>query len=698
MSSAIEASQRAAIIFVHDSAVIDNYLHFYLQGLREVAGDIFIVTRPASAPVEGLEEYGRLLSLPGKVAEKLSSGDWGLGNGPAWAWALARALQGDKSAAAKPWQELICTSDQVFGPLVPLREALEKMAERAADLWELTARSGPSDFLVLRRSAWESPDFLDRLAADPSPQAWQDFGLRHELFIDRPQLRFHTPDPLLFGGRELYTGARCPLLSRRAFCREAWEILDQSLGDASAQLWAGAAELTQVAAQELAAGDSAVTAAQEKATPAPAENAAQDCANQDFTAQDSSAPNPAPRASFDMDLAWANLLRTQPLDRLVANLQLSLVLPAGGQARGAASALSTPPATPGSSGILTNQPAAPSQPAASPLAAEQIALVFHVYFPDLIDTCLTAARSMPPGSHLIFTTDTTEKAQALRRALQDQNFEATYPCQVRQIPNQGRDVSALLVGARDILDRFELVCFMHDKKVGQLRPGSKGEGFARQCFDLLASPTFVGHVIATFAAQPCLGLAMPLPPSHAEYFPVFTHRWGPNFQITKDLLERLGLSAVPLDNAREVIAPLGTMFWLRPPALRPLFEAGWDYADFPPEPNQVDGTFLHAIERAYCYVAQSQGYASAWLHSDAFAGQQLLTLSRYTMDLTAMASRWVWPAPFRVMSRYLTDRFFPIRALRPALRAWFLQRPDSALTGLVQGLYRRLKALVSKSR
>ena len=79
---------------------------------------------------------------------------------------------------------------------------------------------------------------------------------------------------------------------------------------------------------------------------------------------------------------------------------------------------------------------------------------------------------------------------------------------------------------------------------------------------------------------------------------------GAELRSHEDAPERLNLS-VPLDAHKEVIAPLGTIFWFRPAALKPLFDHDWQWEDFPPEPNDIDGTILHAIERAYGYVAQA---------------------------------------------------------------------------------------------
>ncbi len=46
--------------------------------------------------------------------------------------------------------------------------------------------------------------------------------------------------------------------------------------------------------------------------------------------------------------------------------------------------------------------------------------------------------------------------------------------------------------------------------------------------------------------------------------------------------------------------------WFRSSALRPLFEANLDWADFPAEDSQKNGTLAHVIERLFFYVAHHQ--------------------------------------------------------------------------------------------
>lgn len=73
---------------------------------------------------------------------------------------------------------------------------------------------------------------------------------------------------------------------------------------------------------------------------------------------------------------------------------------------------------------------------------------------------------------------------------------------------------------------------------------------------------------------------------------------------------RMGL-ALPLPDYLDF--PLGTMFWARAAALKPLAELGLTPDDYPEEPLPDDGTILHAIERLMPSIAHHAGFQTAGL-------------------------------------------------------------------------------------
>lgn len=255
---------------------------------------------------------------------------------------------------------------------------------------------------------------------------------------------------------------------------------------------------------------------------------------------------------------------------------------------------------------------------------ERIALMMHLYFPDLIDKSLRYACSMPKGCDIFITVPDEKMNDLVTEALS--KLSQFRKKTVITIENRGRDVSSLLVGCAPYVYDYDIVCFMHDKKTKQIKPYAQGEGFSYKCFENnLGSKEYVENILYTFESNPRLGMLMPPPPNHGPWWNVLGCEWFGNFDNTEKLADKLKLRC-PIERDREPISPLGTMFWFRPEAMKKLFDYGWKYEDFPKEPNDYDGTILHAVERIYGYVVQDSGHYCAWTMTDDFSRIELTNL------------------------------------------------------------------------
>ncbi len=304
---------------------------------------------------------------------------------------------------------------------------------------------------------------------------------------------------------------------------------------------------------------------------------------------------------FDMDMFWENLLRLENMADLKKNLQLNYFLP-------------------------QDQSDYPDET----VSEKKLALVMHMYFPDLIDECFEYAQNMPANTDVYITTNTEEKKQKIYERFKD------LPChklEITLVGNKGRDVAPFLVEMQDKYMNYDYICKLHDKKVGQLKPGTVGAAFAYRCNkNMLASRNFVKNVIKTFDENPHLGMLMPPPPNHAQYYIALGLEWGMNFDVTKELADKLGLH-VNMNKKKEPISPLGGVFWFRPQALKILFDKGWSYDEFAPEPIGEDGQLVHGIERIYGFCVQNEGYYPAWLMNTAAAGMEVTNLHYMLREL-----------------------------------------------------------------
>ncbi len=297
---------------------------------------------------------------------------------------------------------------------------------------------------------------------------------------------------------------------------------------------------------------------------------------------------------YDVNLIWDNILRLENQADIKKNMQLNYILDS-------------------KHGTDISEV----------LKKKRVALVLHFYFEDLAEYCLHYVKSMPKEADIYVTVGSEKKKKIIEETFSvlENNVK------VILIENRGRDVSALLVGTKDFIMDYDYVCFVHDKKVTQLSPQTVGAGFSYKCFEnLLPTKEFVQNVIRTFEENPRAGLLTPPPPNHGDYYITLGLEWGMNYDVTVELAEKLGIT-VPIDEKKEPIAPLGTMFWFRPKALKLLFDQDWEYKDFPAEPNKIDGTLLHAVERIYSYVVQQEGYYPAWIFSEKGAQIEVTNLN-----------------------------------------------------------------------
>lgn len=305
---------------------------------------------------------------------------------------------------------------------------------------------------------------------------------------------------------------------------------------------------------------------------------------------------------YDVKMIWQNILRTCNQADIAKNMHMNYVI---------------------SSTSINNDEID------TILKEQKIALIMHLYFPDLLEDSLKWASAMPAETDVYITTNTKEKKQEIEKVFKQLQCNRL---EVRIIENRGRDVSSLLVGVKDVIDQYDYACFVHDKKTAQLKPGSVGEGFAYKCFkNTLYNKIFVKNVIGLFIDNPNLGILSPPIPNHGDFFPSIGCEWTTNFNNTENLAKKIGIT-VPMSEEKEHLAPLGTMFWFRPKAMKPLYDYDWTYTDFPPEPNSTDGSLLHAVERLYPFAVQQAGFYPAVVMADEYARIELTNLNHYVRN------------------------------------------------------------------
>jgi lipopolysaccharide biosynthesis protein len=237
----------------------------------------------------------------------------------------------------------------------------------------------------------------------------------------------------------------------------------------------------------------------------------------------------------------------------------------------------------------------------------KIAVLAHAYYPDMLGELMQHANQIPVAYDVFLTTPTLEKKRELEQAIQrlPKNVRASFR-EVRVVPNRGRDVSAHLIGLRDVVltGGYDYVCRLHSKRSPQDAVGM-ARHFKEHLFEnLLGSKAYVSQLLALFESDPSMGMAIP-PIIHIGY-PTLGHAWFTNRPGAERWAKKLGIT-IPFDDYTPVAA-YGSMYWYRPDALHDFFTYDFSYTDFPEEPNYGDGGTAHVLERLVAYACFNRGY------------------------------------------------------------------------------------------
>lgn len=227
----------------------------------------------------------------------------------------------------------------------------------------------------------------------------------------------------------------------------------------------------------------------------------------------------------------------------------------------------------------------------------QVAVHAHFYYPELAVDFLRRLSLNRLRSDLFLTTDSEVKADFLRdAALAYRQGRVT----IRLVPNRGRDWGAFLTGILPEIDPdYDIVGHLHGKRSPHSSVGDPWREFMWE--HLLGSRHSMGDLIAgRFAADARLGLVFADDPHLPD--------WDGNLDVASRLVRQMGFEATL---PPYIDFPVGSMFWARVAALRPLTKLRLAWEDYPDEPVPNDGSLLHALERLVPFVVAKAGYRFA---------------------------------------------------------------------------------------
>ncbi len=246
-------------------------------------------------------------------------------------------------------------------------------------------------------------------------------------------------------------------------------------------------------------------------------------------------------------------------------------------------------------------------------------IIAHITYDELVDECLEYIKQSPERIDICVT---SYKESVLAKASEMLNKEKRNYI-TKKLENRGRDVAAIFVGCRDIVKRYDYICFVHDKRTtGNKGVYATGASFQSLVWEnMLKSTGYIENILGLFDEESKLGLLCPPKPIHGDYSYCNVAEWTVNYELCCQLSEMAGLK-VKLKQDKPPFC-LSTCFWCKKEALESLWELPITNEDFPMEPCPQDGELNHALERMLVYAAQDAGYYSAIVENTEYASLDL---------------------------------------------------------------------------
>lgn len=226
----------------------------------------------------------------------------------------------------------------------------------------------------------------------------------------------------------------------------------------------------------------------------------------------------------------------------------------------------------------------------------RVGLHVHVFYPELFEEILEKLRPNEVRPDLFVSVPSEKIRREVQSLLVSYSGEVV---DIIEVPNRGRDIGSFLTAfGSAIVGNYDFVGHLHTKKSLHCPDPGYIERWRQFLVEnMLGGATRMADIIlGRLAEDPSLGMVIPDDPGAGG--------WDQNKGYAEPLAKRMGIDVLPA----HFLFPVGSMFWARVDALRPLFDLELDWDDYPEEPIHHDGTVLHAIERLFGVVASRGQY------------------------------------------------------------------------------------------
>jgi hypothetical protein len=220
-------------------------------------------------------------------------------------------------------------------------------------------------------------------------------------------------------------------------------------------------------------------------------------------------------------------------------------------------------------------------------------IFLHLYYQDLAPIFAECLSRVDAPHALYISTDSEAKAAHISQVLP--------AAELRVFENRGRDIYPKFYGFGDAYVAHDIVLHLHSKKSRHF--GDTNEWLAHILDCILGSTETINRILSLFASVPRLGLVAPVVTKEV----LSAAHWAANRAIAQELAARTD-PPMRLPPDAELRFPVGSMFWARSAAIRPLLDLHLPQVAFHPERGQLDGTVAHALERLVGVACTETGH------------------------------------------------------------------------------------------
>lgn len=225
-----------------------------------------------------------------------------------------------------------------------------------------------------------------------------------------------------------------------------------------------------------------------------------------------------------------------------------------------------------------------------------LAVIIHCYYVEILPELASYLRHLPSWACLFISTDSEVKADVIRKKLKPLDVARI---EVRVLPNVGWDIAPFLVGFEDVILQHELILKIHAKASSHMEKDFSAAWRQLLYSALMGDVKHVTGILKLFETDPGLGILAP--PTFLSIREIAQS----GRRNLKKLLRHLHFD-LPCNDAIDF--PVGSMFWARSSALRPLLDMKLTFDDFEcTDSNVRDHTLAHAVERAFFYSCHRAG-------------------------------------------------------------------------------------------